>query len=152
MGKKFEFKLEALLKYRESRRDMCRQYLSQVLAEDQKLIDQKTEIQNNYAETEHHLKLLGQSGQFEIDKASVRRFHLGQLKLQMLQVDEQRRQLEEKLELCRKALLQADQEVKAIEKIKDKKISEHHYEQIKVENRELEENWQAAQLGMNAGS
>lgn len=147
--KKFEFKLAALLTYRENRRNRCRQILSQVLAEDQALIDQKNSIQQEYLATEQDLKQLGQNGTFDIDKASARRFHLGQLQVQMKQVDLQREQLQEKRELCRLAVVQADQEVKAIEKIKDKKLNAYEQHQLKIENRELEDAWQAGQLGLN---
>ncbi|MEZ6046922.1 MAG: hypothetical protein R3C11_15345 [Planctomycetaceae bacterium] len=141
--KKFQFQLDPLLKYRENRRDVCRQVLAQVLAADEELVQQKNRVQKEYHSIENEIKQLGQQGKIDIDRISSRRFHLGQLKIKMKMIDENRRQLEEKINLCRQALIQADQDVKVIEKIKTRKQDDHTSTQIHQENLELEEAWRA---------
>ncbi|MCA9040970.1 MAG: hypothetical protein KDA65_11530, partial [Planctomycetaceae bacterium] len=91
------------------------------------------------------IKELGRGGMVDVDKISARRFHLGHLNLQIRIIDENRRQLEERINLCRQAVIESDQDVKVLEKIKTRKQEEHNREQIHHENLEREEAWRAAQ-------
>ncbi|QDU79117.1 Flagellar FliJ protein [Polystyrenella longa] len=141
--KKFRYQLDPLLNYRESRRDICRQVLAQVLAADAEQLQHKNEIQQQYQAIEQEVKQMGVGGRVEIDRISARRFHLGQLKTQIRVIDENRRLLEEKIKHCRQALVEADQDVKVLEKIKSRKLTEHTKTQIHQENLEREETWRA---------
>lgn len=144
--KRFQYQLDPLLKYRANRRDLCRQALAQILAADEDLLQQKNRIQKEYQTVEGEIKQMGQRGHFDVDRVSSRRFHLGQLKVKIRIVDENRRQLAEKIKLCRLALVEADQDVKVLEKIRTRKQDEHTAAQVHEENLEREEAWRATQF------
>ncbi len=137
----FQFRLESVLKVRESRRDLCRQVLGQVLHEQQKLENQKKRIEAERQSQLDELKSIAQEGQFDVDAMSNRRYYAGQLSSQILEIEHQKAFVSQQIKLCRQALTKADQEVKVIEKLKEKQLSEYTTAQLKKETQELEEVW-----------
>ncbi|VAX39813.1 hypothetical protein MNBD_PLANCTO02-2797 [hydrothermal vent metagenome] len=139
----FKFRLQSLLNYRQNRRDQCRMLLAAVLAEDQKMIDQKAEFQQNRLETLEEIKRGGNQGAVDVDGISARRFHSTQLTIYMMGIDQQRTFIARQIELCRQALIQADQDVKVLEQLKEKQQTEFQALQNKKEDRQREESWSA---------
>jgi len=64
----------------------------------------------------------------------------------MLFIDRDREIVGEQMGQCRQALIQADREVKVLEKLRDKQHATFLYEQNRNEGRELEELWMATHL------
>ena len=91
------------------------------------------------------MKELGLQSELDIDQSASRRFYAGQLSGDMRHIDRDRLVISQQLDLCRKALAQAEQDVKALENVKEKRYREYLYEQEKQEARELEEAWMAIQ-------
>jgi len=131
--------LESLLRFRENQRNRCRQLIAEVLADDRRLIDTRTQYEQHRAEILNEMRTLGQTGSFDISKVSSRRFHASQLTAQMSGIDEQRKLLSQQIELCRQALVKSDQEVKVLEKLKERQQQEFKEHLILQENREREE-------------
>jgi flagellar protein FliJ len=141
--KGFRFKLQSLLNIRRNRRDQCRQVLAEVLAHDDQLVARKTQYEQQRINQLGELRRLTSSGDLNVDASASRRYFAGQLTGWMLQVDQQRAIIAEQLELCRRALVQADQEVKALENLEEKQRAEYVYLQEQREQRELEDSWSA---------
>ena len=138
-----EFRLQALLRYRLHQRDLCRLYLGEALTADRILNERREAI-----EAERLLQLregaqLLEPGRISIDRMMSRRYHLGQLQLQTRQVDLERQIVAQQIDLCRQALLQADQRVQALEKLRDKQLREAAAQEVRREERQVEEAWQA---------
>ena len=144
--KRFQFRLESLLKYRAARRDHCRQLLAQLLADDRALVDQKRTIGLQRDAQLAELRDIGRAGQINVDGAISRRYFAARLNAHSQAIEHQRTLLAGQLELCRRALSKADQDVRVLEKLKEKRQAEHQYEQERRSSRELDETWMAAHL------
>jgi flagellar export protein FliJ len=139
----FRFKFESVLRYRRSRRDLCLQYLAQVLADDRALVVKREGLQKQRQVQLDELRVLGRIGKFSVDGATARRYYVGQLTSEIRLVDHNRSVVAGQIELCRKALAQAEKEVKVFERLKEKQAAHARHEQLHREGLELEEAWQA---------
>ena len=146
----FVFKLESLLKFREHQRGLCRQLLAQVLADDARYAYEKEEKQIEQSQLNEQIEQLHQARTVEVDKISARRYYIGQLKIDVLQIDLQRDQIAQQIVLCRNTLIEADRKVKAIENIKEKQRLVYQAKLQKREDMLIEEAWQATHHGRAA--
>ncbi len=143
----FTFRFQALLGYRKNRRDLCRQLLAELLADDTKLDRDRQKLEQNRAEQLQQLRELGERGSVDVDRLAARRYYAGQLVRDIHSIDHNRTLLSQQLDLCRQALTKADQDVKVLEKIAEKQLAEFQYEQQRKSERELNETWLAARVG-----
>lgn len=135
------FRLASLQKYRGHQRDLCRQYLAEALA------DQRG-VESELAANEHHreqqldeIRDKTGIGRVNIDAIVSRRFHAGQLAHEIRTIKQRLDLVLKQVDLCRRALIQADQRVKALEKLEEKQLNEFLFEQERKASREREENW-----------
>ena len=139
--KLFQFKFQALLNYREYRRNLCRFYLAEVLANDRELVSQRRSLERNRSNQLDELRDLSRGGDVDIDRSASRRYFAGQLTGEMQLVDRNRSLIAQQLDLCRQALSKADQDVKVLEKLEEKQREEFQYNEERREAHELEEIW-----------
>lgn len=140
----FAFRLEALLKYRVARRDRCRQLLAQLLADDRSLVEQQRAIAQERRFQLDELRRLGNSGSLDVDRSINRRYYAARLVAEVNAVDRSRALLARQLVMCRQTLARAEQEVKVLTKLKEKRRAEFLYEEDRRAARELDEIWMAA--------
>ena len=141
------FRFQSLLDYRKNRRDLCRQLLAELIADDAKLDQERRKLDQNRAEQLQQLRAFGERGSVDIDRSSARRYYAGQLVRNIHSIDDNRTLLSQQLDLCRQALTKADQDVKVLEKIAEKQLAEFQYEQQRRTEREMNETWLAAHVG-----
>jgi len=139
----FRFRLESVLRYRKSRRDLCQQYLAQVLADDRALLAKQEGLQTRRVSQLEELRKIGRGGRISVDAATSRRYHIGQLSGEIRVVEHNRTVIAGQIDLCRKALAQAEKEVKVLEKLKTKQSNLAQADQIRREGLAREEAWQA---------
>jgi flagellar protein FliJ len=144
--KKFHFNLEALLSLRESRRDSCRQLLAQLLNDENNLIENKAEVLRKKEASLQAIKEVSSTGVVDLNKISNNRYYINQLVNESLLFDQKIENLNNQISLCRKALVKADQEVKVLDKLKEKQRTLFLEAEAKAEARELEETWLATHL------
>lgn len=142
--KTFQFKLLPVLKLRRYRRDLCRQLLAQILADDAALVAERQRHENHRAAQIQEMSRLSTGGSIDVDRASSRRYFCGQLTLAMRIVDQRREVVAQQLAMCRAALVRADQEVKALEKLEEAQRTAFDYERERASGREMEDAWMAA--------
>jgi flagellar export protein FliJ len=142
----FKFKLASVLRYRQGRRDLCAQLLAQVLADDRVLLNEREGLERQRQAQLEELRAMGLAGRISVEGATARRYYLGQLAGDIRVVDHRRGIVAGQVELCRKALAQAEKDVKVLEKLEDKQAALARDEQRRREGRELEETWQAIHL------
>jgi len=142
--KTFAFKFEPVLKLRRYRRDLCRQLLAQILDDDARLVDSRRRLEDFRLRQLDELRDLGRAGAVNVDQSAARRYHSAQLAAEVRLVDHRRTIVAQQLDLCRQALVRADQEVKALEKIEERQRGEFVYEAERQAARELEDAWSAA--------
>ncbi|WP_339732176.1 hypothetical protein [uncultured Gimesia sp.] len=143
--KKFEFQFESVLKMRRHKRSLCRQLLGQILQTDQRLLDQRLQLEGLRQEQFREIRLRQSEGVVDIDGATSLRFYAGQLQAQIQNVIANRKNLEKQIIAGRQALARSEQDVKAMEKLSDKHRDKFLYVQNRKEEMELEETWAATQ-------
>ncbi len=141
---RFQFRLAALQKYRESLRDQCRQVLAQWLQRDAAAIAEQQRLERERLDQLEEMRTQ-QTGAalLSIDKLASRRYRAGQITAELAAVARQREELAAQISLCRQALVKADQGVKVLEQLSEKQFAEFEQAQEKVQAREREEVWQA---------
>ncbi len=140
----FRFRLQSLLRYRKHRLNQCLQLLAQILAEDRSLNDQRARLERNKVGQLDELRILGQLTSLDVDAATARRYFIGQLNGQIANVDHQREIVAGQLEMCRQATNRAENEVKVLEKLREKQETAFNYEQERRTSREVDDLWLAA--------
>ena len=142
--KKFTFPFHAALKYRRHRRDMCRLLLAEVMADQRKFDEARLAVLQNQGRQADEMRTIRQAGTFDVDAASARRFHISRLTMEIAMIDHRREAVSQQLDLCRQALRIADQEVKALEKLEERRRTDHNHELERERALELEDTWMAA--------
>ncbi|MFH1300015.1 MAG: flagellar FliJ family protein [Planctomycetota bacterium] len=143
--KKFQFQFESVLKMRRHKRSLCRQMLGEILQTDQRLVQQKQNLELLRQEQFQEIRLRQAKGVVDIDGAASLRYYAGQLQTQIQNVMANRKIVEKQITVCRQTLARAEQEVKAMEKLSDKHRDQFLYVQNRKEAFDLEETWSATQ-------
>lgn len=138
---RFKFRLQALLKYRTHQRDLCRQLLAQVMHDYQQLQRQRDELELNQTQLQHQIRQTSGVGTVDVQAISNRRFYAGQLKIEDATLRQKQQLVQQQIDMCREALVKADQAVKALEKLETTKRAEFTARQLRQEDREREEIW-----------
>lgn len=147
---RFQFRLQSLLTYRESRRDLVRQYLAQMLAKDHELETERQTILDQRTALLTEMYALQQAQQLNVDHAASRRFHAGQLSVDAELIAQQRKRLGEQIAQCRQALTKADQNVKVLEQLSEKQLAEFLIKDEQRQAKQREDAWQAGKLAQAA--
>lgn len=143
---RFRFELEALLTYRQHQLDQCRQLLAEVLAEQSACQDQRAEIRAERESVESELRQRSVSGRIDVSHAAASRYYMTQLDVRQRGLDLREQRILQQLDLCRQAVVQADKAVKALEKLRDKRLLVHQQQARKREELELHEAWSVNSL------
>ncbi len=143
---KFHFTLESVLKLRNRQRDECRRQLGLAVRRLQQieLLDQQ--ILCEQAELRAYLKDLSQAGSVSVGMVSRCHVHLAQLERKHLETLYARAEARNVVDAQRKTLVEADQQVKVMEKLRDKQFEDYLKEQDRRERLEHEEIQAANQL------
>ena len=72
--RKFKFQFESLLKYRRNQRDLCRQLLAKVLADDERLTAQRKALVQSRSNLLNELRHLGRAGEIDVSRSASRRY------------------------------------------------------------------------------
>lgn len=138
---RFVFRFETVLRYRRHRRDLCRTLLARLFEDDRKLEQQGTQIDTDRRSQLNEIRELAGESAVDIDRAAARRYYAGQLGIDTLILQQQRQELGERIELCRKTLVEADRDVRILEKLEEKHRGEYDAEQLRRSQRESEDVW-----------
>src|SRR5688572_21363537 len=135
----FQFRLAAVLKVREAERQQRRLELAQAYEADRLLQEQVDSMAAELALIKQQSRQIAGPGQVNVDKLlEMQRFTLhliGQTKSIRLQQTSVREELERR----RRALVEADRQVRTLENLKEKQLAVHRAEEIKIEQKALDE-------------
>ncbi|MDA0834595.1 MAG: flagellar FliJ family protein [Planctomycetota bacterium] len=140
------FPLEAVRKIRRHRLDLCEQLLGYVLGEARKLDAQMSELQSSRDLQLSEIRQGTGEGAVDVDRTASRRFYAGRVSVDIAEVEHHRHIVGQQLELCRHAIVKAEQELKVIDKIEQRRREEFDRQQERKEQFEREEAWQAIRL------
>jgi flagellar export protein FliJ len=144
---RFRFTLESVLRLRNQKRDACRRDLGAAVTQWQQLETQHQQVLGEQAELREYLKQLSKAGTVEVGMVSRCHMHLAQLEKlhwEALLACEEAQQV---VDAKRQILVEADREVKSLEKLEQKQSAEFLREQDHRELLEQEEILAANQHG-----
>lgn len=140
------FPLEKVLDYRRHLRVERRNALAAAMSEEQSLLDQRSEVESRKAETVSQLQSMTRPGELNVEAAARRRYFVGQLDIRILILAEQIEQAHAVVEQRRQELIVADQEVRMLERLREKHVEEETAGQLRRTELELADQWQAARF------
>jgi flagellar protein FliJ len=145
--RRFVFKLNGVLSLRKNRRDICRQLLADQLRRDEELRSRRDSIRVERAVQIDELRANLEPGRVNVDAGTSRRFYAGVLTSDIDAIERERELVARQIAACRELLVRADQEVKALEKLAERRREDFLYEEQRREALEVEEGWRAARHG-----
>ncbi len=135
----FTFRLQPLLKLREAERDRCREELANAYHADQILHDRQRDIQQEMHEAKMLTYVKSLPGPIEVDGLlNAHRYELV-IFAQLRQLAAQREKVGVEIERRRQALVEADRELRILEKLRERHSHEFRRMEEKAELRQLDE-------------
>ncbi|MBM4004085.1 MAG: flagellar export protein FliJ [Planctomycetes bacterium] len=136
---RFQFRLATLLKIRESDRDERRLRLAEALEAQRILHERIEELRREKGEISRESRAAIEPGQLDIDRVlRVSRYEL-LLEAQIDHLTKRDEQLREQIELRRDALVEADREVKILEKLRQRRREEFKTQERNLEQKAMDE-------------
>jgi flagellar protein FliJ len=136
---RFHFRLEPLLKLRESRRDECRAALAEAFRVDEVLRKQFDALEQDLAALREYCRQKSAPGGVDIDRlVEAQRYELV-TRSQQRSIVQQRETVAAEIERRRQALVEADREVRVLEKLRERKAEQHRREEELREVKRLDE-------------
>jgi len=136
---KFKFRLATLVRLRETARDERRAHLAQAYRADEIITLQHDRLVSELGKLEEQNRQAAAPGCLEVDRLlEVRRYELV-LQRERRQVDQQRRAVQAEIERRREALVDADRQVRVLEKLRQKQLGRHRLEESRREQKQLDE-------------
>jgi flagellar export protein FliJ len=133
------FRLQPLLKLREAARDRCREELAHAYQADQLLHDRQQAIVRDMEHNRKRTYVHSLPGQIDVDGLlSAHRYEL-LLTTQLRQLAHQREKVGQEIERRRQALVQADREVRILEKLRTRHALARRQREEREELRQLDE-------------
>lgn len=135
----FRFKLETVQRLRESERDTRRAEFAKALRAEAILREQQAKLEQDIEETKQVTRRLSEPGQANVDGLlQMHRYELI-LKIQTQQLAQQMQQVQTETERRRQALVEADRQVRVLEKLRERKAAAHRLLEEQSEMKELDD-------------
>ena len=135
----YQFRLTTMLKLREQARDERRRELAQAYEAERILNARMTEMQAEIEATRQRTRIAGGAGSINIEELLNARRYALVMKSQVLDAEAQVKLVLEEVERRRLALLEADRDVKVLEKLRERQSDQHGELERKQENKQLDE-------------
>lgn len=125
MAKRFQFRLEAVLKVRRQRRDHCRRVFAEQLRlvqqQERRLVDLREQVQSESRARRSEAR------RTELDMSLLRsrQYYVGHLQRTIEAQEVERDRLQRELEAERETLVGASRELKVIEKLRERQWERH---------------------------
>ncbi|HEY2828015.1 MAG TPA: flagellar export protein FliJ [Pirellulales bacterium] len=134
----FRFRLSTVLRLRENLRDECRQSLVAAARTQEALRARIAGLNYQLAELHHRSELATRPGAINVDQLlDADRYELV-LRGQRQTAEQQGQEADTEVERCRQALLEADREVKTLEKLRQKQAVRYQLTENRCEINELD--------------
>jgi flagellar FliJ protein len=135
----FRFRLETLLKLRRAALDQQRAKLAEAHRAAAILREHEEELARQAAETQQDRRNAAARGKVNVDAAlNAQRYDL-LLLAQRQTLEEQRRKLAEAIEQQRRLVMEADRDVKVLEKLRERRQAEHAIAEQSRDMKQLDE-------------
>lgn len=136
---KFTFRLQTLLKLRDQARDGRRAELAKAYEAERVLNGKKEELAGQQEELARSIREQSQPGVVDVDALLNMHRHEAMLSAHQRTLAQQYERLAPEIERRRQALVEADRQVKVLEKLKDKQQRRHREQEDRREAKVLDE-------------
>lgn len=135
----YQFRLATMLKLREQARDERRRDLAQAYEAERVLRERVAELQVEIVNTQARTRQAAGGGSVSVETLlNARRYEL-LMKSQVVQTQAQIAQVLEEIERRRQTLLEADREVKVLEKLRERQLEQYAEVEQKREHKQLDD-------------
>ena len=145
---KFHFRLSTLLSLRQSVRDQCRVRLAEARRADAEIESRLAELRAEQVRTEGEHRRAAGPGEVRLDQLAEAGRYVATLRARQAELRQRRETLAVEIQRRRVALLDADRDVRSLEKLRDRDQQQHRTETGRREARQLDEvvsgRWPAA--------
>jgi flagellar export protein FliJ len=135
----FHFRFSTLLGLRQSARDQCRLRLAEARRADAELETQLAQLCAEQRRTERQQRRAAAPGQLRLDQLAEAGRYAAALHARQADLLKRREVLAAETECRRRALLEADRDVRSLEKLRDRDQQRHQLEAGRLESRQLDE-------------
>jgi flagellar FliJ protein len=134
----FRFRLETLLKLREAERQQRRAALSEAFHAERLLNEEIYWVTQELDHTRRSARLAA-GGTIDVGRLlDMDRYELI-LQTQTSALNERKQQVADEIAKRRESLVEADRQVRVLEKLREKRLAEHTHEELNRETKELDE-------------
>jgi flagellar export protein FliJ len=135
----YRFRLETVRKLRESHRDELRGKLAEAYHASQLLEDQQTAVAEEITSLQQSQRLMTKEPTTSVNSLlEAQRYH-AVLRAQQSTLEKQAKMLADEVDRRRQTVVEADQEVRILDKLDQRQRQNHHQLQNRVEAREMDE-------------
>ena len=136
---KFTFRLETLLKLRQAGRDERRAQLAQAYEAERVLQQRKEDLDRQHQQIVTRVRQASQPGPVNVDVLVNSQRHSVVVAVQQKWVRRQVEQVVQEIENRRRLLVEADRQVRVLEKLRDKQSRRHREREEKLEMKQIDE-------------
>jgi flagellar FliJ protein len=136
---KFHFRLETLLRLRMAERDERRADLAKALRAEELLQNEQRQIESEQLQISLKLRERSSPGEADVDGLLRTNRYQMVLKARRGQLAAQLAQVRAEIERRRQVLVEADRQVRVLEKLRERQLAAHRQVQAKLEVKELDE-------------
>lgn len=137
--KKFNFRLATLQRLRENLRDQRRGQLAQAYQADEILQEQETQLEQEQAALAATLREAAAPGEIEVDRLLADHRYALLINAQRRHLGQQRQAVAEEIQRRRRLLIEADRDVRVLERLEERLRQRHRDEENRQEIKELDE-------------
>lgn len=136
---KFQFRLETLLKLRRSIRNQRRAELAEAYQADEIAQRHQDQLADEVSQTNEQIRQATQPGSLDVDKLlDAHRYELV-IATRQKQLQVQRQQLVQEIERRRQRLVEADRDVRVLEKLRERQSLQHREMEQRTDVKEFDE-------------
>lgn len=136
---RFQFRLQTLLKLRRAERDQRREKLAEAHAAAHILEQRLERIAADIAGVRERIRTASQPGEIDVGRLLDHQRFERVLRAESGQITEQKARIAAEIDVRRRALVEADQKVRVLEKLREKAWHEHRAAEERVERNQLDE-------------
>lgn len=137
-----------MLRLRENQRDRCRQQLAEAGRVEEQAADRVSQLNDELTRLARNMQESAGPGLVDIEHLRNVQRRLQQLKTDLQQAEEAHGAAEAEVERCRQSLLEANREVRTLEKHREQQLARHRAAAHKLEIKQFDE--QAIRTGASS--
>jgi len=135
----FRFRLETYLRLKIAARDQCRAELAEVLQAEEQLKEHQAGIEKDIEDQHAYIREVTQAGALNVDLITASQREVVFLKALQAEKQQLMQQLRPHIQQRRQALIDADHEVRTLEKLKEQKQEQHLKWEAAQEAKQMDE-------------